>query len=260
MPLSKPVTIAVAPETGAQQQEAESLAQKLQIPVADITQTDYQFLLVVTDKHLELRQAGKKSPGPIYVDFTTGAIDYRRKFGGGRRQPLARAIGLKGNLNPRVFDATAGLGRDGFVLACLGCRVHLFERSPIIGALLEDGIRRAMGDPKIGDMVKEHISLSIGDSRELLKNLKEEKPDVIYLDPMYPHRTKSALVKKEMRILRAIVGDDQDASLLLDSALKFAQKRVVVKRPKPAPPIEGPKPSLIIKSKNSRYDVYLIKR
>lgn len=252
------VTIAVAQESGVQQKRASILAQKLQLPVANITQPDYQFLLVITDKRLELRRTGTKTLGPIYVDFTTGAIDYRRKFGGGRKQPLARAVGLKGNLNPTLFDATAGLGRDGFVLACLGCRVHLFERSPVIGALLEDGLRRAMADSKIGDLVRERISLSIGDSTELLKTLGEEKPDVIYLDPMYPHRLKSALVKKEMRILRAIVGDDRDAPLLLDSALKFAQKRVVVKRPILAPAIEGPKPGLIIKNKNSRYDVYLI--
>lgn len=257
MSLAKPVTIAVAQENDAQRKKASILAQKLQIPLADITQPDYQFLLVITDKHLELRQTGTKTPGPIYVDFTKGAIDYRRKFGGGRKQPLAKAVGLKGKLNPTVFDATAGLGRDGFILACLGCHVHLFERSPIIGALLEDGIRRAMMDSKIGDMVKERMSLSIGDSRELFKNIKEEKPDVIYLDPMYPHRIKSALVKKEMRILRAIVGDDQDAPLLLQEAQKFAQRRVVVKRPKLAPAIEGPKPSLTIKSKNSRFDIYL---
>jgi 16S rRNA (guanine1516-N2)-methyltransferase len=88
--------------------------------------------------------------------------------------------------------------------------------------------------------------------------LDHERPEVIYLDPMYPHRTKSSLVKKEMRILRVLAGDDQDAAGLLVAALACARKRVVVKRPRLAPRIEGQTPSTEITSKNSRYDVYLI--
>ena len=258
MTLIKPANIiAVAPETAEQFAQAKALSELLCLPLVDLSQNHYDYLLVLTSIRLEFRQGGTKAPGPIFVDFLAGAVDYRRKHGGGRKQAIAKAVGIKGKYLPTILDATAGLGKDAFVLACLGCKVHLFERSPIIYALLEDGIKRVQADAEIGPIVQENMRISFGDSKDLLRKLEKEKPDVIYLDPMYPHRTKSALVKKEMRILRAIVGDDEDAPELLNMALQHALKRVVVKRPKLAPAIEGPEPSLIIKSKNSRFDVYL---
>ncbi len=252
------VPVAVAPEGRDQLEKAAHLARRIDLPLTEVGDTRYPFLLVVAASRLEIRQTGERAPGPVFVDFTEGAVDYRRKHGGGRNQPLARAVGIKGKISPTVFDATAGLGRDAFVLACLGCRVHLFERSPIIGVILEDGLNRAMADPEIGDIVRDRMTLSIGDSSELMQQLIQDKPEVAYLDPMYPPRTKSALVKKEMRLLRAIVGDDPDAPQLLETALRYALKRVVVKRPRLARPITGPEPSLQITGKNSRFDVYLI--
>lgn len=93
---------------------------------------------------------------------------------------------------------------------------------------------------------------------ELAKIPTARHPAVVYLDPMYPHRSKSALVKKEMRILRILVGDDEDSAKLLTSALQVANKRVVVKRPAYAPPLTGLEPNLVFKTKNNRFDVYLI--
>ncbi len=37
---------------------------------------------------------------------------HRRKFGGGRGEAVAKAVGIKGDYLPDVVDATAGLGRD----------------------------------------------------------------------------------------------------------------------------------------------------
>src|SRR5690606_8938845 len=107
------------------------------------------FVLVLTGERLELRQDGLNAPGPVFVDFIGGAVGHRRRFGGGRGQPLAKAVGLKGGENPRVLDATAGLGRDAFVLACLGSVVTLVERSPVVAALLEDGLLRAESDAEV---------------------------------------------------------------------------------------------------------------
>jgi 16S rRNA (guanine1516-N2)-methyltransferase len=154
-----------------------------------------------------------------------------------------------------VLDATAGLGRDGFVLASLGCCVQCIERSAIIAALLQDGIDRL----KLSETIK--MSLIVADANDYMRHLPEaEYPDVVYLDPMYPVRTKSALVKKELRILRDIVGEDQDSNQLLHSALRIAKKRVVVKRPLPAPLLDNAiKPSVVYKGKTSRFDVYLTK-
>jgi 16S rRNA (guanine1516-N2)-methyltransferase len=98
------------------------------------------------------------------------------------------------------------------------------------------------------------------DSKEYLRTLPpQHRPDVIYLDPMYPHRDKSALVKKEMRYARALVGEDTDAGELLDIALKTARRRVAVKRPKSAAPLPGPQPAAEIASTNTRYDIYTVK-
>lgn len=203
---------------------------------------------------------GPNAAGPIYVDFAGGAAEHRRRFGGGRGQPLARAIGLKGGATPTVLDATAGLGRDAFVLACLGCKVHLVERSPVASALLQDGLRRASSDPEIGAMVRERMTLSFDDALAfLLKVSALERPEIIYLDPMYPPRTKSAMVKKEMRAFHTLIGKDEDAPALLEMALKCARKRVVVKRPRLADAIAGPKPSMTIEGRNTRFDVYLVK-
>ena len=85
----------------------------------------------------------------------------------------------------------------------------------------------------------------------------QDYPDVIYIDPMFPHSKKSALVKKEMRVLREVVGDDDDAAQLLLSALKCQVKRVVVKRSRYAPAVGDVIPNYQVLGKSSRYDIYL---
>jgi 16S rRNA (guanine1516-N2)-methyltransferase len=251
------LAVAVSPEASFRQIETEALARRLSLPMADLQSTDYDHFLVITPERLELRRTGRQKPGPLFVDFVGGAVGYRRQRHEGSRQPLARAAGLKPGHRPDVLDATAGLGRDAFVLATLGCRLRLIERSPVIAALLADGLDRAAADPATAAVVA-RIELVTGDSLQLLKELTaRQRPEVVYLDPMYPHRAKSALIKKEMRLLREVAGDDQDAPLLLAEALSCAGKRVVVKRPRLAPAITGPQPHGVISGKNSRYDIYL---
>ena len=127
-----------------------ALARELSLPLVEaVTEADrvhYDLLLVVTEQRLELRETGRKKGRPLFVDFVGGAVGFRRRVAGSRRQPIARAIGLRGD-PPTVLDATAGLGRDSFLLACLGCPVVAVERSPVLGALLGDGLTRAAGAP-----------------------------------------------------------------------------------------------------------------
>ena len=192
------------------------------------------------------------------MDFVDGAIGHRRRFGGGRGQPLARATGMKPGFNPVICDATAGLGRDGFVLASLGSQVTLCERSPILAALLEDGLQRAALNSEIGDWVSQCLTLQAVDSADWLKSLDHEQlPDVVYMDPMYPTGKAHVLVKKEMRTLQQLLGPDEDSAGLLDIALQTAKRRVVVKRPKRADWLADRKPSMSIESKKTRYDVYV---
>lgn len=191
--------------------------------------------------------------GMIAVDFTAGAAAHRRRFGGGREQAIAKAVGLKRGANPSVIDATAGLGRDGFVLATLGCRVTLIERSPLVAALLEDGLMRGAQDADTAPILA-RMNLLHGDAQTLLNG---HTADVVYLDPMYPQRQKSAQVKKEMRAFRDLLGEDADADRLLAAALRCARGRVVVKRPDYAEPLAGQRPSMSITTKNHRFDVYV---
>ena len=214
-----------------------------------------EFALQLGDAGLQLVDLGPEAPGPVRVDFVEGAAAHRRLFGGGSGQMIAKAVGIQSGVRPRILDATAGLGRDAFVLASLGCEVSLIERQPLVAALLEDGLARAARDPEVAAIVAQ-MRLLTGNAVELMRTWQDEAPQVIYLDPMFPHRDKSALVKKEMRLFRPLVGDDLDAPALLEAALALASHRVVVKRPRKAPCIDGPKPSHQLEGKSSRYDIY----
>lgn len=260
---SIPADIAVCYADEAGQDDARSLALRLGLPLLDAYDLrDEQFLqlLICESGTRRLQQTGRKAPGPVLADFVSGAVAHRRKFGGGKGQMIAKAVGIKGAVRPKVADVTAGLGRDSFVLATLGCEVQMVERSPIIHALLESGLQQAQQDPEVADIAT-RMSLVNADSISWLTGLSAdaERPQVIYVDPMFPHTDKSALVKKEMRVFRDVVGDDQDSAALLDAALQRAEYRVVVKRPRKAPAIAGQAPSYQLNGKSSRYDIYTLK-
>lgn len=216
---------------------------------------DNPMALVLTPAHLELRKRDEPKLGGIWVDFADGAMAHRRKFGGGRGEAVARAVGVKSGYLPDVVDATAGLGRDAFVLACIGCRVRMLERNPVVAALLDDGLQRGYQDAEIGPWLRERMSLLHASSLTSLAEITP-RPDVVYLDPMFPHRQKSALVKKEMRVFQSLVGPDLDADGLLAPARALAKKRVVVKRPDYAPPLAGVATSDAVTTKSHRFDLY----
>lgn len=223
---------------------------------------DALFALVLTQNQLELRKRDEPKLGAVFVDLVGGAVGHRRKFGGGKGQSIAKAVGLNKGATPSVLDATAGLGRDAFVLASLGCNVQMVERHPVVAALLDDGLARAKADPEIGEWVSERLSLLHASSHDALVKLVEQgeelvRPDVVYLDPMFPHKKKSALVKKEMRVFQSLVGADNDADDLYEPAYTLATKRVVVKRPDYAGFLAGKTPSTQIATKKNRFDVYV---
>lgn len=211
--------------------------------------------LVLTPQHLELRKRDEPKLGGIFVDFVSGAMAHRRKFGGGRGEAVAKAVGIKSGYLPDVVDATAGLGRDAFVLAALGCRVRMLERNPVVAALLDDGLRRGYADAEMGSWLRERLTLLHASSLLALTDITPP-PDVVYLDPMYPHKQKSALVKKEMRVFQSLVGADDDADGLLQPARRLAKKRVVVKRPDYAPPLAGINTLNAVTTKGHRFDIY----
>jgi 16S rRNA (guanine1516-N2)-methyltransferase len=218
-----------------------------------------RYQLVQTPARLELHDTHDPKVGAVYVDFVEGKAQHRRLFGGGKGQDIAKAIGLHKFKHPHVIDATAGLGRESFVLATLGCTVTLLERSPIVHALLADGLQRALhsADGEAVEIVS-RMTLHQIDALAWLKTITADSvPDVVYLDPMFPERQKSALVQKEMRFFHEVVGADEDSDALLEVAIQQAKRRVVVKRPRHAPELHGVKPAFVIGGKAVRYDVYL---
>jgi len=255
--MEKKLAIPVQPAIPRLHKTATQLATAFHLSVVNTPPSTLPFVLYLTETRLELHNLTKAKEGPVFADFIEGALGYRCRHGGGRKQALAKAIGLKHGAKPFVLDATAGLGRDAFVLACLGCHVQMLERSPVIAALLYNALKRAQADSKIGAIIKNNLQLVHCDALNWLPQLSTP-PDVIYLDPMYPHRKKSAKVKKEMRLFRLLVGNDLDAPALLKIALTCAKQRVVVKRPKQAPTLDADtSPNFYIQSKNTRFDVYL---
>ncbi len=193
----------------------------------------------------------------LSINFTRGKNAYRLAKNTTIKQPIAKAVGIRQGYRPDIIDVTAGLGKDAFVLASLGCKTTLVERSPILYALLENGLQQAYENPTTSEIVSEKMRLAHDDSIFFLNNT--DKPHTIYMDPMYPHRSKSALNKIEMRMLRELVGDDTDATQLLNKSIQTASNRVVVKRPGWAKPIESKyQPTHSIDMKSSRFDVYLI--
>lgn len=240
---------------------AQSLANRFDIPLTDTSPNDYPYHLLYTDNHLELQlnpAIARRKTHPIFSSFIQKGYVSHRLTSVNRRNPLARAAGIKSGQRPSVLDATAGLGGDGMTLAFLGCKVILVERSPVIFALLEDGLLRASQHSELRKVIEENVTLVHGDSIVEVQRLTDQI-DTILLDPMYPQSKKSTLQKKEMRFLRDIVGDDVDGEELFHQAYLKAGKRVVVKRPKGAPHITGsPQPEHHITMKSGRFDIYIV--
>lgn len=232
--------------------ELQQLLAPFQLPLTD---EPAGWHLCQQQDTLVLRCAELPKQGDILVDFASGAATYRRKFGGGKNEDIAKAVGLTKKAGLTVLDATAGLGRDAFVLASLGASVTLVERNPAVAALLADGLRRAARHPLLADWLPARMQLVHLSAWQALATLPA--PDVVFLDPMFPAREKSALVKKEMQAFHQVVGADEDADALLAPALQLARHRVVVKRPGYAGDLAAQPPTMRIEGKNNRFDVYI---
>lgn len=263
------ITIAISADKGIPKVQLDKLSKQTSLPLLN-QHIQANYLLHITTDYLELRKNlhnnyTKKKPKPesIHIDFLAGKVNHRRLHGGGKGQDLAKAIGLHKINDPKVLDLTAGMGGDAFVLATLGADVTLIERNPITHALLNDALNRAKlsADSDLLEIIG-RMKLKNEDAQQSLEELeklnKENLPDVIYIDPMFPTRSKSAQVKKEMQFFHDIVGADEDSEALLLKSLKLAKKRIVVKRPRLAEKLtEALEPSFEISGKSTRYDVYL---
>lgn len=249
--------LAVAFDDDSFSAQAEKLAVRLQLPLVDLSvlhsKTDtWDYLLLYGAEGLGLQAQGKAPQGAVRVDFSSPRLQYRRRSG--HNEILGRACGVKASFTPSIIDATAGLGVDSFILADLGCNLTLVERSPLVMALLEDGLERASLTDQ--GQVSARMQLQSGDSVDYLKTLEPGGADVVYLDPMFPERGKSAKAKKEMQAFQQLVAEGDNEDVLLEEARRVAKYRVVVKRPIKAHYLAAKKPGFDLRGKTIRYDVY----
>jgi len=248
--------VAVLYEGRGDCQRLEKLAHQLSVPLLQSgdpdARTQVDFFLAWRNDCLTLLQSDSLQRGGLFADFDVRG-EQQRSWPAPKKGPLAQAIGRKTRL---VVDATAGWGQDSFQIFRMGYEVLCIERSPVMAELLWDGLQRLAAQAWMRELHLTPPQLLTGNALEILATLTFQ-PDCIYLDPMFPpKRKKSALARKSMRILRELLGDDDDREQLFAAAWQAAGKRVVVKRPDYAQPLAG-KPNESFQGKLVRYDVYL---
>ena len=237
----------------AHMKEAELLGKRLN---ADVTGEEpgegYDGLMMrLDDNGLALTGGGLTLRG----DFIR--MLPRLKTSNLQRELLVKAAKLKDAEGvSTAIDATAGLGEDSLLLAAAGFSVQLYEYNPVIAALLEDAMRRAAEVPELAEIVG-RMRLSEEDSLTALPKLPDP-PDVILLDPMFPERQKSALVKKKFQLLQRLEMPCNDEDELMCAAMEAHPRKVIIKRPLKGPYLTGRKPSYSLKGKSIRYDCVVL--
>lgn len=189
----------------------------------------------------------------ICVDFTSTDIQNRIDTHTAKL-PLIKAIEGKNKGKLTLIDATAGLGTDSFCIAARGHQMIAIEQSAIVYSLLFDGLKRAHQDANLSPIAK-NITLKFGNASEIIPRLP--KVEIIYLDPMFPDKSKSAKVKKNMQMLQIILGTSDTNSDLFQTAMTYSEKKVIVKRPKQSPFLGDQKPNSQLIGKTNRFDVYI---
>lgn len=253
--MSKP-SIGITTTDESLSNQAQQLAKQLHLPFYDsATNNEINFLLLLTPDYLGIQSTRDKKTKPFYIDFLSGKLRYRYQHASLRKELLAKALGTSPKDHPAVIDATAGLGRDSFLLASLGYEITMIERSPIVYALLSDALARARKDPLVAP-IAERLHPIQADAIHWLQH-PPSIPDIVYLDPMFPEKQKSAASKKEMTILQTLLGNDPDADQLFQAALACGAKRIVVKRPRLAEKIGDLAPNFTLLGSSSRFDIYL---
>ena len=238
---------------GGNPQKARRVAGELDIEMADFGTVDRSELVLALDAQgLALVRDGMEVRG----DFNK--MLPRVKQGALQRELLVKAAKLKGVTQPTAVDATAGLGEDSFLLASAGFEVTLCEFDPVIAALLRDAVDRARADARTAAAAA-RMTVVHGDSKEILANLPQA-PDVVYLDPMFPARTKSAAVKKKFQLIHDLEAPCTDEHELVQAAVAAHPRKVVIKRPIKGAVLDGIKPSHSVSGKAVRYDCIVLPR
>ena len=238
------VLVCAAPE---RLEEAHALSERLGLALADALEEN-AAALVLDAEGLSLRR------GSLSVRGDFAHMLPRTRAQNLRGELLVRAArGRGGERTLSVVDATAGLGEDAFLLAAAGHRVQLFERDPVIAAMLRDALSRAAEDPELRKITG-RMTLTEGDSVAGLRSLAAA-PDVVVLDPMFPERKKSGLIGKKLQLLQVLERPCAEEEALLQAAIDAGPAKIIIKRPLKGPFLAGRKPSYSLTGKAIRYDV-----
>ena len=252
--------IIVCPLSNDYVEKASIIGERLELPVGklftdEMELSGIEFCLLVGSQGLFIQKTGSKSR--VSADFSNKSFTYRIRSN--QSELLGRAVGLNKNHLLRVIDATAGLGRDSFVMANLGCHVVSCERNLVISEMLDQAIKFAVrSDESWLIRPASRMSLQRMDVREVGKEVLSAV-NAIYLDPMFPEKKSTAAANKEIEMLKGLLGDensDADSADLLEWAIDQQVERVVVKRPIRAEPLGGRSPSHQLFGKTIRYDVH----
>lgn len=233
-------------QSPADRDEVNGLADKMALEIIQESPKDELYLLF-DQRGLAL----VKNELTLHGDFTK--MIKRLNPANLRGELLVRAAKTKAPQGVKAaLDATAGLGEDSLLLAASGFEVDLYEYNPIIAALLRDALRRAAQETELKEIVA-RMHLIEADSKKAMLSL-EKRPDVILLDPMFPARRKSALVKKKFQLIQNLEQPCTDESELIQSAIAAHPKKIVIKRTLKGPILGDIKPSYAISGKGIRYD------
>jgi 16S rRNA (guanine1516-N2)-methyltransferase len=190
----------------------------------------------------------KETPIGIEIDRELDRHQFYFNKSSVQKELLARAVGIKSGWRPRVLDMTGGLLGDSLMMLAMGCEVITLERHPVVVFLIESALLNAQHE------ALSRLSFHALSAQEFFQRLPPV--DVLYFDPMFEDFNPKASPKKEMRIFREVVGEDQDAKDIFMLACEQRIKRLVVKRPRLSAEITEGKPIKYI-GKSTRYDVYL---
>lgn len=219
--------------------------------------------LTSTPQGLGLASNSLPTAQPLVLDFASGSQGYKLSQGRAQNLALAKACGVKPNQPVRILDATLGLAKDASLLASLGNPVLGLEAHPWVFALVEDALQRAASQPSLQQLVANLEIQNTNACQALPEAAKNWQPEVVYLDPMFPASKSKAAVKKDMQLLRLLLGAGTnnlgEETQLFNAGLAAASKRLVVKRPAKAEFLAGQKPSYSLTGKSNRFDVYLNK-
>ena len=252
---NSPSVAIVASSEGLTEDETK-LASFLGVPITTVEQVRHSglsFYLKFMPDGLALLDLDGGAGKPTVVDFSSAQLE-SRVSDSLAKQNLIKALGLKKNPHPRVLDGMAGLGKDAYLMAMAGCKVHMLEKSGVVYSLIKDGLDRLKqcGYLEFGEQA---LSLQFGDFLDIPPDT--EKYDLVYLDPMYQGANKKSKAKRDIERLQRLLGKEDNEALLLQHGLIIAKRRVIVKRPKNAPQFAGKTPDIIYKGSSARFDVYL---